>query len=212
MSTETTEVTSEILGFADTGDSRNKILGDTLIYVSRNTSGDADVQVDFLGDFGDLTTLYPDEWFSLSIEGHDLGKFQGIQSQYTTSNLTISSSDWKNIIKDGTIGITYTMGPEVDNLDTNPNEFIKLKFSWEKSSPGEPSPTQVSGTKADDILTGTDGKNIIYGLLGNDTISAGGDNDIVKGGLGDDKINGGNHSYQRALIMTCVPSLVGRWT
>lgn len=194
MDTVTTEVTSEILGFADTGDSRNKIIGDTLISVKRDTSGDAEVQVDFLGDFGDLTTLYPDEWFSVNIDGYQLGIFQGIQSQYTTSSLTISSSDWKNIIKDGTIGITYTMGPEVDNLDTDPNEFIKLKFSWERPSPGEPSPTQVSGTKADDVLNGTDGKNIINGFLGNDIISAGGNNDIVKGGLGDDQINGGNHS------------------
>ncbi|WP_430442545.1 calcium-binding protein [Shinella sp.] len=194
MGTISTEVTSEILGFADTGDSRNKVIGDTLISVTRNTSGDAEVQVDFLGDFGDLTNLYPDEWFKVSIDGYDLGTFQGIQSQYTTSNLTISSDDWKNIIKDGTIGITYTMGPEVDNLDTDPNEFIKLKFSWERPSPGEPSPTQVSGTKADDILNGTDGKNIINGFLGDDTISAGGNNDIVKGGLGDDQINGGNHS------------------
>lgn len=200
MDTVTTEVTSEILGFADTGDSRNKVLGDTLVSVTRNTVGDAEVQVDFLGDFGDLTTLYPDEWFSISVDGYELGKFQGIQSQYTTKTLNITSSDWQNIINDGTIGITYTMGPEVDNLDTNPNEFIKLKFTWEtptnleRPTYQEPLPTQITGTNADDVLTGTGGKNIIYGLLGNDTISAGGDNDIVKGGLGDDQINGGNHS------------------
>lgn len=190
----TTEVTSEILGFADTGDSRNKVLGDTLIGVTYNTTGDARVQVDFLGDFGDLTMLYPDEWFKVSIDGYELGKFQGIQSQYTTSSLSISATDWANIIKDGTIGITYTMGPEVDNLDTNPNEFIKLKFSWERPSLRDPGPTQVTGTDAGDVLKGTDGKNIINGLLGNDTISAGGNNDIVKGGLGNDQINGGNHS------------------
>lgn len=194
MDTVTTEVTSEILGFADTGDSRNKVLGDTLVSVTRNTVGDAEVHVDFLGDFGDLTTLYPDEWFSVSIDGYELGKFQGIQSQYTTKTLNIGSSDWHNIIKDGTIGITYTMGPEVDNLDTNPNEFIKLKFTWERPIYQELLPTQITGTNADDVLNGTGGKNIIYGLLGDDKISAGEDNDIVKGGLGDDQINGGNQS------------------
>lgn len=194
MDTVTTEVTSEILGFADTGDSRNKVLGDTLVSVTRNTVGDAEVQVDFLGDFGDLTTLYPDEWFSVSIDGYDLGKFQGIQSSYTTKNLNISSSDWLNIINDGTINITYTMGPEVDNLDSNPNEFIKLKFTWERPIYQEILPTKITGTNTDDVLNGTGGKNIIYGLLGDDTISAREDNDIVKGGLGDDWISGGNQS------------------
>lgn len=200
MDTVTTEVTSEILGFADTGDSRNKVLGDTLVSVTRNTVGDAEVQVDFLGDFGDLTTLYPDEWFSVSIDGYELGKFQGIQSQNTTNNLNIAYSDWANIINDGTINIIYTMGPEVDNLDTSPNEFIKLKFTWETQVNWERPiyqelhPTQITGTNADDILNGTEGKNVIYGLQGDDTISAGEENDIVKGGLGDDRINGGNQS------------------
>lgn len=194
MSTVTTEVTSEILGFADTGDSRNKILGDTLIYVARDTSGDAEVKLEFLGDFGDLTTLYPDEWFTVSIDGYNLGKYQGIQSQYTSSIANISTSDWENIIHDGVIGITYTMGPEVDNLDNNPNEFIRLKFSWERPTLQDPAPTQITGTDAGDVLKGTEGKNIINGLLGNDTIFAGGNNDIVKGGLGDDQINGGNQS------------------
>ncbi len=195
MDTVTTEVTSEILGFADTGESRNKVLGDTLVSVTRNTVGDAEVQVNFLGDFGDLTTLYPDEWFSIKIDGYDLGVFQGIQSQHTTKILNISSIDWRNIINDGTINITYTMGPEVDNLDTNPNEFINLKFIWESKTYFERPiyqeiiPTQIAGTNAGDVLNGTNGRNIIYGLLGSDTISAGEENDIVKGGLGSGPID-----------------------
>ncbi len=186
--------TSEILGFADTGDSRDKVLGDTLIGVTRTTSGDAEVTVDFLGDFGDFNTLYPDEWFSVNIDGYDLGKFQGLQSQYTSSTHSISAADWAKIIRDGTINITYTMGPEVDNLDTNPNEFVKLTFAWEKQVRGEPGPTKITGTDNDDVLAGDSGRNVIMGLAGNDTISGGANNDIVKGGVGDDNIDGGDSS------------------
>lgn len=187
-------VTSEILGFADTGDSRNKVLGDTLIGVTKTTSGDAEVTVDFLGDFGDFNTLYPDEWFSVNIDGYDLGKFQGLESKYTSSTHSISAADWASIIGDGTINITYTMGPEVDNLDTDPNEFVKLTFSWEKPVRGEPGPTKITGTGNDDVLAGDSGKNVIMGLAGNDTISGGANNDIAKGGLGDDNIDGGDSS------------------
>ena len=186
--------TSEILGFADTGDSRDKVLGDTLIGVTRTTSGDAEVTVDFLGDFGDFNTLYPDEWFSVNIDGYDLGKFQGLESQYTSSTHSISAADWAKIIRDGTINITYTMGPEVDNLDTNPNEFVKLTFAWEKQVRGEPAPTKITGTDNNDVLAGDSGRNVIMGLAGNDTISGGANNDIVKGGLGDDNIDGGDSS------------------
>jgi len=186
--------TSEILGFADTGDSRNKVLGDTLIGVTKKTSGDAEVTVDFLGDFGDFNTLYPDEWFSVDIDGYDLGKFQGLESQYTSSTLSISAADWAKIIRDGTINITYTMGPEVDNLDNNPNEFVKLTFSWEKPARGDPGPTQITGTDTGDVLVGGGGRNVIMGLAGNDTITGGRSNDIIKGGLGDDQIDGGNSS------------------
>lgn len=188
-------VTSELLGFADTGDARNDVFSDTLVSVTHTTSGDAEVQVDFLGDFGDGTVLYPDEWFTVTIDGYQLGdKFQGLQSQFTTKNLTIDQADWAKIIADGSIDITYTMGPEVDNLDTDPNEFIKLTFSWEEAVSGDPAPTHITGKNTDDLLTGTGGKDIINGLAGNDTITAGGNNDIVKGGLGDDEIDGGIHS------------------
>lgn len=188
-------VTSELLGFADTGDARDKVFSDTLVSVTRTTSGDAEVQVDFLGDFGDGTVLYPDEWFTVTIDGYQLGdKFQGLQSQFTTTNLTIDRADWAKIIADGTIDITYTMGPEVDNLDSNPNEFIKLTFSWEKPKPGDPAPTHITGTNTDDLLKGTEGRDVITGLAGNDTITSGDDNDIIKGGLGNDEMDGGNHS------------------
>lgn len=187
--------TSELLGFADTGDVRNGVFSDALVSVTRTTSGDAKVQVDFLGDFGDLTLLYPDEWFTVTIDGYGVGgQFQGLQSQFTSSILSINKADWAKIIADGAINITYTMGPEVDNLDTDPNEFIRLTFSWEKPSSGDPGPTHITGTDADDLLKGTGGRDIINGLNGNDTITGDGNNDIIKGGLGNDQIYGGSHS------------------
>lgn len=193
-----TTVTSEIVGFADTGDARNKIITDTLLGVPRTTKGDVTVTVEYLGDFGDAAAFWPDEWFTVDIEGYALnGQFKGLQSQLTSTTLSIAASDWATIIADGSIGITYTTGPEVDNLDTDPNEFMRLSFTWEekpKPPSRDPDPTNLTGTEGDDLLPGTKGRDIIDGRGGNDVIYAGDENDVVKGGLGDDIIGGGSGS------------------
>lgn len=49
----------------------------------------------------------------------------------------------------------------------------------------------VFGSSADDMITGTAGKDIIFGFGGDDVIKAGAGNDIVFGGRGSDFIDGG---------------------
>lgn len=49
----------------------------------------------------------------------------------------------------------------------------------------------VSGTKGDNILDGTDGRDLIIGKQGNDWIDGGAGNDLVFGGKGNDQIDGG---------------------
>lgn len=186
-------ITSEVEGFADNGDSRNKVVTDTIVNVVSNTKGDVSIGVEYLGDFGDLYVLWPDEWFKIDVDGHAIGdQFKGIQSQLTSTNLSMSKSDWASIISDGSFTITYTMGPEVDNLDHNPNEFIKLTFTWDAYTPPfRPDPVYLAGTTSNDFLSGTGGSDLINGDKGDDAIFAGHADDIVNGGAGDDVIGGG---------------------
>ncbi|MEM7641581.1 MAG: Ig-like domain-containing protein, partial [Pseudomonadota bacterium] len=48
------------------------------------------------------------------------------------------------------------------------------------------------GSFSDDVLTGTDGRDIIFGFFGDDTIDAGAGNDLVFAGWGDDVVSGGD--------------------
>ena len=193
--------TSEIPGFADTGDPHNKIIIDTITGIPKTTVGDAAVVVDFLGDFGDLHQLDDSEWFTVDIDGYNLGKFQATESQLTSVPLSIAAADWANLIADGALAVTYTMGPGVDNINTDPNEFVRLSFSWEEEdkplpppSDPDPDPVVLTGTSGDDWLPGTRGEDIINGGGGDDAIFAGDGDDVVKGGTGDDVIGGGGGS------------------
>ncbi len=47
------------------------------------------------------------------------------------------------------------------------------------------------GTFSDDILTGTDRRDVLFGLFGDDTIAAGAGNDVVFAGWGNDTLEGG---------------------
>lgn len=190
-------ITSELISFADAGDSRDKVIVDTITGVPTTTAGDAAVSLEFLGDFGDMHGLDTNEWFTVSVEGFPLGgKFQAIESQLTTVPLSIAAIDWATIIADGKIEVTYTMGPEVDNVPAGPDEFIRLAFSWNTPvvyyPPSEPDPLLQTGTAGNDRLFGTAGKDILDGGEGNDILFARGSNDTVKGGLGDDRIGGGD--------------------
>lgn len=49
----------------------------------------------------------------------------------------------------------------------------------------------INGTKDNDVLNGTGGKDKIHGHGGNDTINSGGGNDKVFGGPGNDTVNAG---------------------
>ena len=184
--------TSEVLGFADDGNSRNKVLND-IVTAPRNVVGDVSVSLEFLGDFGEINSYDPNEYFMVDIEGYSIGdKIQGYQSQMTNLQFTINSTEWIGIIADGKINITYTMGSDVDNTDVNPNEFIRLKFTW--NAPVDPpvvvSPIHFIGTSGTDILTGTSGQDIFDALGGRDTVYAGNGNDAVSGGAGSDTLHG----------------------
>ncbi|WP_369056006.1 ExeM/NucH family extracellular endonuclease [Kineococcus terrestris] len=50
----------------------------------------------------------------------------------------------------------------------------------------------IRGTAGDDVLTGTNGRDVIVGLGGNDRISGGNGDDVVCGGAGNDTVSGGN--------------------
>jgi Ca2+-binding RTX toxin-like protein len=50
----------------------------------------------------------------------------------------------------------------------------------------------IRGTNGDDVLTGTDRRDVIMGLGGNDVIAGGNSEDVVCGGAGEDKVSGGN--------------------
>ena len=55
-----------------------------------------------------------------------------------------------------------------------------------------PAPGSIQkGTKGDDTLTGTAGRDIILALAGNDTVSGGDGNDWLHAGWGADTVNGG---------------------
>lgn len=188
--------TSEIIGFANAGDSRNKVIADTIINTPTATVSDATVSLDFVGDFGDVHGIEATEWFTVSIEGYALGgQFQALEYQPTTVPFTITAVDWAAIIADGKIEVTYTMGPQVDNLAAAAEEFIRLAFTWDTPvihrPPSEPDPVLLTGTAGNDVLPGTAGEDIIDGGDGNDILFARGSGDTVKGGLGDDKIGGG---------------------
>ncbi len=186
-------VTSKVEGFADTGDAHDKVITDTLIDVSKTTLGDVSVDINYLGDFGEVYGLWPDEWFSLDIDGYAIGgEFKGIQSQLTSTNLSIAKGEWAKIIADGSFTVTYTMGHGVDNLDHNPNEFIELTFTWDpRNPPTKLDPIRLSGTGGDDFLLGTNTSDLINGDEGGDSIFAGNSDDIVNGGDGNDIIGGG---------------------
>jgi predicted extracellular nuclease len=50
----------------------------------------------------------------------------------------------------------------------------------------------IRGTAGDDVLTGTNGRDVIMGLGGNDTISGANGEDVLCGGAGNDVLSGGN--------------------
>ncbi|PRY14453.1 ExeM/NucH family extracellular endonuclease [Kineococcus rhizosphaerae] len=50
----------------------------------------------------------------------------------------------------------------------------------------------IRGTAGDDVLTGTNGRDVVAGLGGNDVISGGNGDDVICGGAGDDVVSGGN--------------------
>ncbi|NEK92662.1 ExeM/NucH family extracellular endonuclease [Modestobacter muralis] len=50
----------------------------------------------------------------------------------------------------------------------------------------------IRGTAGDDVLTGTNGRDVVMGLGGNDTITGGNGDDVLCGGAGDDRIEGAN--------------------
>ena len=154
--------TSEIIGFANAGDSRNKVIADTIINTPTATVSDATVSLDFVGDFGDVHGIEATEWFTVSIEGYTLGgQFQALEYQPTTVPFTITAVDWAAIIADGKIEVTYTMGPEVDNLAAAAEEFIRLAFTWDTPvihrPPSEPDPVLLTGTAGNYVLRGTTG-------------------------------------------------------
>lgn len=63
----------------------------------------------------------------------------------------------------------------------------------EKNRPGAGRPEcTITGTVGDDVLTGTDGRDVICAKGGDDTVQSLDRNDIVFGGGGDDSINGGD--------------------
>jgi len=52
--------------------------------------------------------------------------------------------------------------------------------------------TLISGTKEDDVLTGTSGTDILLGGNGEDVLSGGAGNDLLSGGNGEDTLDGGD--------------------
>ncbi len=52
----------------------------------------------------------------------------------------------------------------------------------------------VNGSRFDDTILGTDGRNVLNGLDGDDEIFAYGGDDLLEGGLGDDDLDGGEGS------------------
>jgi serralysin len=63
-------------------------------------------------------------------------------------------------------------------------------------------PIQI-GTDGNDILNGTDHRDILFGGKGDDTLNGGGGNDILAGDLGVDKLTGG--SGKDAFVFTDSP-------
>ncbi|HEY3477198.1 MAG TPA: ExeM/NucH family extracellular endonuclease, partial [Anaerolineales bacterium] len=53
-------------------------------------------------------------------------------------------------------------------------------------------PATMIGTPGDDVINGTNGRDVIVALGGNDTINGRNGNDVICGNGGDDTINGGN--------------------
>jgi Ca2+-binding RTX toxin-like protein len=150
----------------------------------------------YFGDFGDGNNLpYANEDVHVYIEGVDGGDYNSgtnFNGHYVsgTSSIVITDAQWRSIISDGIINITYVVGGNTNNQSDNPQEFLSLSFDAVSTVPGA-GPAQAYGTSNADALVGGSGNNTILGFQGNDTISGLGGNDLLVGGMGDDSISYG---------------------
>ncbi|MCZ2830817.1 ExeM/NucH family extracellular endonuclease [Modestobacter sp. VKM Ac-2986] len=172
----------------------------------RTRTGDADIVL--LGDFNAYTQEDPIE--VLRTEGFvDLGE-QFDEGRYSyvfdalsgsldhalaTAELTAKVTDlvhW-NINSVESFAYQYTGDPALyaaNPYRSSDHDPLLLGIDLDERCNGLV-PT-IRGTAGDDVLTGTNGRDVIMGLGGNDTIVGGNGDDVLCGGEGTDTLTGGN--------------------
>lgn len=147
------------VGFSDSnpaGSSFTRVISD----VPTDALDDATITVTAYGDFGTAP-----EWVEVSVEGYDLGRFldnnpdndlfdneafgddgPNDYQRSISASATIPLQQWWDIIADGKIVITYTLGG-VDNLLDNPQESLTSVISYAFSN-------QIPTAVPDEVATG----------------------------------------------------------
>ncbi|MFQ1003957.1 ExeM/NucH family extracellular endonuclease [Modestobacter sp. SSW1-42] len=183
----------------------------------RTETGDADVVL--LGDFNAYTQEDPIEALRAAGlvdlgERFDAGRYSyvfdalsgSLDHALATAELTAKVTDvthW-NINSVESFAYQYTGDPELYAADPyRSSDHDPLLLGIDLAEVVTPTPTPeptlcqglvptIVGTEGDDVLRGTNGRDVVMGLGGNDTITGGNGDDVLCGGAGNDTITGGN--------------------
>ncbi len=119
-----------------------------------------------------------------SVAIHESGHAIGLSHASTRANVMFPSlvvGSAKHTLGQGDIdGANLLYGTSNDPVTTTKTYKCKGKVAT------------IVGTAANDVLNGTDGRDIIVGLGGDDLINGGGGNDVICSGSGADRVDGGN--------------------
>jgi hypothetical protein len=108
----------------------------SIVNVPRNALGDADVILEFLGDFES-----PPDALKIRSEGFETALFESTKEYIAdTKSFTIPHAIWAGIVADGVVNIEYVLGPDTQEGTSihGIEEYLRLIFSWDIFSNSTP--------------------------------------------------------------------------
>jgi hypothetical protein len=141
-------------------------------------------------DSSTIVFAAPDGIWTISANGHSLRRIRehGEEPQYSPDGMRIAFAEE---------GDLWTMAPDgSDARRVTETPLDEMHPTWQPAAAAVPAagprPCAIAGTRGDDVLVGTDERDIFAGGAGDDVIRALGGNDIVIDGEGNDRIDAGD--------------------